>query len=144
MFYRRPKGSLEVDGPVGMGVAWRKGDGGNGELLEEVGKGEPEEEKGDALEKGDMLEAVNALLLLFEGKAGKPPGDDPLTEPKSAKLVLDAGCALEEKGSEKVEGAVGERGLVDLGMVGELEGKDGVEAEREMPGKEGCREGTIG
>jgi len=128
---------------VGMGVAWRKGEGGNGELLEGVGKGEPEDEKGDALEKGDMLEAVNALLLLFEGKAGKPPGDDPFTEPKSAKLELDEGAGgLEEKGSvENVEGAVGERGLVDLG---ELEGKAGVEAESEMPGKDGWGEGTIG
>lgn len=128
-----------MDGPVGMGVACRKGEGGNGELLEEVGKGEPEEEKGDALEKGDMLEAVNALLLLLDGKAGKPPGEeeDPLTEPKSAKLELEAGASLEEKGSENVGGAVGERGLVDLGKVGELEGKAGVEAESEMPGNEG-------
>lgn len=50
----------------------------------EVGKGELEEVKGE-----DML-VVNALLLLFEGKAGKP-GEDPLVEPKSAKLELEAG-----------------------------------------------------
>jgi len=81
--YRRPKGSLEEEGPVGMGVAWRNGDEGNGELVE-VGKGELEEVKGE-----DML-VVNALLLLFEGKAGKP-GEDPLVEPKSAKLELEAG-----------------------------------------------------
>lgn len=50
-----------------------------------------------------------------------------------------------EKGSEeKGDEAVGERGLVDLGIVGEFEGKEGVEAESEMPGKEGWADGTKG
>ena len=49
------------------------------------------------------------------------------------------------KGSaEKGDAAVGERGLVDLDIEGELEGKEGVEAESEMPEKGAWVDGTKG